>query len=100
MHAQVYRLPVKDCSGFSGCSSCAKNGGSLCGWCSVENKCSFKAECANSTSSLRWVQDSGTCLSVSIASAESISGNVKSYPRDQMAIVSSCGSTPSHRNRS
>ena len=85
---QVYRLPVEDCSNFTDCSSCTTRGGRLCGWCSVENKCSRRSQCSNNTSSLRWVQDSGTCLSVSIASAESISGDVKSYPRDQETIVS------------
>jgi plexin A len=82
----VYRLPVEECSNFTDCSSCTTSGGRLCGWCSVENKCSRRSQCSNSTSSLRWVQDSGTCLSVSIASAESISGDVKSYPREQETI--------------
>ena len=89
-YMQVYRLPVEECSNFTDCSSCTTSGGRLCGWCSVENKCSRRSQCSNSTSSLRWVQDSGTCLSVSIASAESISGDVNSYPREQRTIVSVC----------
>ena len=44
--------------------------------------------CQQCSRSLRWIQDSGQCLTVEISSAESISGDVKSYPRGQKTIVS------------
>ena len=88
LHIQVYRLPVEECSNFTDCSSCTTRGDRLCGWCSVENKCSRSIQCANSSRSLRWIQDGGRCLTVEISSAESISGDFKSYPREQQAIVS------------
>ena len=87
-HIQVYRLPVEECSNFTDCSSCTTSGGRLCGWCSVENKCSRISQCANSSRSLRWIQDGGRCLTVEISSAESISGDFKFYPREQQSIVS------------
>ena len=48
---QVHRLPVEECSNFTDCSTCITEGGLLCGWCSVENKCSRRPQCANSNSS-------------------------------------------------
>ena len=92
-HLQVYRLPVEECSNFTDCSSCITSGGRLCGWCNVENKCSRSTQCTNSSTPLRWIRDSGQCLTVNISSAVSISGDVKSYPREQHTIVSIHSST-------
>ena len=87
---KVHRLPVEECSNFTDCSACITNGGLLCGWCSVENKCSRRPQCANSNSSdgLRWVQTTDRCLTVDIASAVSISGEETAYPRETSRIVS------------
>ena len=87
---QVHRLPVEECSNFTDCSTCITEGGLLCGWCSVENKCSRRPQCANSNSSdgLRWVQRTDRCLTVDIASAVSISGEQTAYPRETTTIVS------------
>ena len=87
---KVHRLPVEECSNFTDCSACITNGGLLCGWCSVENKCSRRPQCANSNSSdgLRWVQTTDRCLTVNIASAVSISGEETAYPRETSRIVS------------
>ena len=87
---KVHRLPVEECSNFTDCSACITNGGLLCGWCSVENKCSRRPQCANSNSSdsLRWVQTTDRCLTVNIASAVSISGEETAYPRETSTIVS------------
>ena len=87
---KVHRLPVEECSNFTDCSACITNGGLLCGWCSVENKCSRRPQCANHNSSdgLRWVQTTDRCLTVDIASAVSISGQETAYPRETSSIVS------------
>ena len=87
---KVHRLPVEECSNFTDCSTCITNGGLLCGWCSVENKCSRRPQCANSNSSdgLRWVQTTDRCLTVDIASAVSISGEETAYPIETSSIVS------------
>ena len=87
---QVHRLPVEECSNFTDCSACITNGGLLCGWCSVENKCSRRPQCANSNSSdgLRWVQTTDRCLTVDNASAVSISGEETAYPIETRSIVS------------
>ena len=88
--SKVHRLPVEECSNFTDCSACITSGGLLCGWCSVENKCSRRPQCANSNSSdgLRWVQTTDRCLTVDIASAVSISGEETAYPRETSSIVS------------
>ena len=87
---KVHRLPVEECSNFTDCSNCITNGGLLCGWCTVENKCSRRPQCANSNSSdgLRWVQTTDKCLTVDIESAVSISGDERAYPRETSSIVS------------
>ena len=87
---KVHRLPVEECSNFTDCSACITNGGLLCGWCSVENKCSRRPQCANSNSSdgLRWVQTTDRCLTVDIASAMRNSGEETAYPRGTSTIVS------------
>ena len=85
---KVHRLPVEECSNFTDCSACITNGGLLCGWCSVENMCSRRPQCANSNSSdgLRWAQTIDRCLTVGIASAVSISGEETAYPRETSSI--------------
>lgn len=87
---QVHRLPVEECSNFTDCSTCITGGGLLCGWCTVEIKCSRRPQCANSSNSdgLRWVQTTDRCLTVDIASAVSISGEKTAYPRETTSIVS------------
>ena len=88
--SKVHRLPVEECSNFTDCRACITNGGLLCGWCSVEYKCSRRPQCANSNSSdgLRWVQTTDRCLTVDIASAVSISREETAYPRETSSIVS------------
>ena len=90
LFSKVHRLPVEECSNFTDCSNCITYGGLLCGWCSVENKCSRRTQCANSNSSdgLRWVQTTDRCLTVDIASAVSISGVETAYPIETSSIVS------------
>ena len=90
IYVQVYQLPIEECSNFKDCISCTTAGRLLCGWCTVENKCNRKSHCSNSGTALRWHRKSDKCLSISIASAEKISGDIKSYPREQKEIVSYC----------
>ncbi|KAL5475057.1 hypothetical protein EMCRGX_G027105 [Ephydatia muelleri] len=60
----VVQVPIEQCSSFTDCLSCAANVNPLCGWCTVEQKCSRRSQCQNSTVSARWVQGSTSqCLS-------------------------------------
>ncbi|KAL5475138.1 hypothetical protein EMCRGX_G027197 [Ephydatia muelleri] len=52
----VVQVPIEQCSSFTDCLSCAANVNPLCGWCTVEQKCSRRSQCQNSTVSARWVQ--------------------------------------------
>ncbi|KAL5475134.1 hypothetical protein EMCRGX_G027193 [Ephydatia muelleri] len=52
----VVQVPIEQCSSFTDCLSCAANVNPLCGWCTVEQKCSWRSQCQNSTVSSRWVQ--------------------------------------------
>ncbi|KAL5475125.1 hypothetical protein EMCRGX_G027184 [Ephydatia muelleri] len=63
----VVQVPIEQCSSFTDCLSCAANVNPLCGWCTVEQKCSRRSQCQNSTVSARWVQgNTSQCLSNTI----------------------------------
>eukprot|EP00731_Ephydatia_muelleri_P016201 Em0009g625a len=60
----VVRVPIEQCSSFTDCLRCASTLSPLCGWCTVEQKCSRRSQCQNSTFSARWVQGSTSqCIS-------------------------------------
>eukprot|EP00731_Ephydatia_muelleri_P021662 Em0014g253a len=40
----VVQVPIEQCSSFTDCLSCAANVNPLCGWCTVEQKCSRMSE--------------------------------------------------------
>ena len=52
---QVMRFPLETCSSSANCSSCATNGDPLCGWCSVESKCSRRSQCQNNNETMRYL---------------------------------------------
>ena len=55
-------IPVEDCESFRDCTSCSGLGDPLCGWCSIEDKCSRRSECSNNDETRRWIQDQDICL--------------------------------------
>jgi plexin A len=79
----VYQLPVEECDTFTNCSSCTNSGGGLCGWCTVENKCSRSSACSDSDSAGRWVNDVGQCL---VATVTSSPGVPDDYPITTQSI--------------
>ena len=61
------RFPLETCSSSTGCSSCVTNSDPLCGWCSVESKCSTAC-------STNLVTDSSGCPPPMITSISPDSG--------------------------
>ena len=59
---QVIAIPVEDCESFRECTSCTGLGDPLCGWCSIEKKCSRRSECSNNNETRRWIQDQTMCI--------------------------------------
>ena len=59
---QVIAIPVEDCESFRDCTSCSSLGDPLCGWCSIERKCSRRSECSNNNETRRWIQDQTMCI--------------------------------------
>ena len=59
---QVLQFPLEECSSLSDCQSCIGDNNPLCGWCTVENKCSRVSQCQNSSTPMRWVQDLDSCI--------------------------------------
>eukprot|EP00731_Ephydatia_muelleri_P030200 Em0021g723a len=52
----VIEVPIEQCSNLTGCLSCVVNVNPLCGWCTVEQKCSRRLQCQNSTLAGSWLQ--------------------------------------------
>ena len=59
---QVIAILVEDCELFRDCTSCTGLGDPLCGWCSIENKCSRRSECSNNNDTRRWIQNHTMCI--------------------------------------
>ena len=59
---QVIAILVEDCQSFRDCTSCTGLGDPLCGWCSIENKCSRRSECSNYNETRRWIQVQLMCI--------------------------------------
>ena len=59
---QVIAIPVEDCESFRDCTSCSGLGDPLCGWCSIEDKCSRRSECSNNNETRRWIQSRTMCI--------------------------------------
>ena len=59
--SQVFLYLLETCSDATMCEQCT---GSfpLCGWCTVENKCSRSSQCQNSSQPRRWVTSSDQCI--------------------------------------
>ena len=49
------RFPLETCSSSANCSSCVINGDPLCGWCSVEGKCSRRSQCRKNNETMRYL---------------------------------------------
>ena len=64
---QVFLYPLETCSDVTTCEECTGEGSfPLCGWCTVENKCSRRSQCRDSTEERRWVDSSDQCIITSV----------------------------------
>ncbi|CAH1783846.1 unnamed protein product [Owenia fusiformis] len=52
---RVSKVALETCREHTTCDSCLATKDPHCGWCSLENKCSTKADCAASATDLRWL---------------------------------------------
>ena len=70
---EVLRVPLESCSSYLTCSECVASSDPLCGWCSVEAKCSRVVDCQNHDVSDRYIENgqTGNCFdTVTIEPAE------------------------------
>ncbi|KAL5474982.1 hypothetical protein EMCRGX_G027023 [Ephydatia muelleri] len=80
----VVQVLIEQCSSFTGCLSCAANVNSLSGWRTVEQKCSRRSQCQNSTVSSRWVQgNTSHCPSNTIVTPTTFTLERPTNVRDQ-----------------
>ncbi len=71
---QVFQVPLEQCSQLTDCQSCTASPNPLCGWCTVEQKCSRQSQCQNSSETVRWVKDDAQCISSAITPAQFVLG--------------------------
>ena len=62
--AVVLSVPLENCSSHLTCSECVASLDPLCGWCSVEAKCSRVIDCQNSSVIDRYIENgkTGNCF--------------------------------------
>ncbi|KAL5476074.1 hypothetical protein EMCRGX_G025977 [Ephydatia muelleri] len=65
----VIQVPFEQCSNLIGCLSCVVNVNPLCGWCTVEQKCSRRSQCQNSTKETSWIQDDSNQCHTNVTAA-------------------------------
>ena len=73
--AEVVSVPLENCSSYLTCSECVASMDPLCGWCSVEAKCSRVIDCQNSSMNGRYIENgkTGSCFdTVTVDPAEFI----------------------------
>ncbi|XP_036358669.1 plexin-A1 isoform X4 [Octopus sinensis] len=56
---KLSKVRVEDCSRYTSCSDCIGVKDPYCGWCTLENKCSLRAECKEADQDLRWLPYTG-----------------------------------------
>ena len=54
--AEVLSVPLENCSSYLTCSECVASPDPLCGWCSVEAKCSRVSDCQDSDVMDRYIE--------------------------------------------
>ena len=70
LYTQVLQIRLEECANFTDCESCISYNNPLCGWCTVENKCSRRSQCQNAVEPVRWVQNSSQCISTTITHSQ------------------------------
>ncbi len=71
---QVFQVPLEQCSQLTDCQSCTASPNPLCGWCTVEQKCSRQSQCQNSSEMMRWVEDDTQCITTAFSPAQFVLG--------------------------
>ncbi|XP_070546598.1 plexin-B-like [Ptychodera flava] len=64
--ASVHKVRVEDCSQYLTCEDCFGSNDPYCGWCTLEKRCSTKANCTRSTGTSRWLHlfDANMCVEI------------------------------------
>ena len=79
---QVFQVPLEECSTLTTCGSCTDSPNPLCGWCTVEQKCSRRFQCQNSTDTMRWVNNGYECVSSVVSPSKFTVGIKKNVSSD------------------
>ncbi|XP_074605238.1 plexin A [Brevipalpus obovatus] len=71
---RVTQVRVQDCHIYRTCSECLGARDPYCGWCSLENKCSLRSDCAEAASDpLYWLSyKSGKCTTITQVNPDKI----------------------------
>ena len=61
----MYTVPVVNCNRSDSCVECVDfYPNPLCGWCTLEHKCSRQSQCQNSHLAKRYIKERGQCITV------------------------------------
>ena len=65
LNLQVYTVPVVNCTRSDSCVECIDYyPNPLCGWCTLEHKCSRQSQCQNSHLAKRYIKEREQCITV------------------------------------
>ncbi len=87
---QVFQVPLEQCSQLTDCQSCTASPNPLCGWCTVEQKCSRRSQCQNSNKIMRWVEDDAQCISSVITPTQFVLGIGQNVNINTSSFARSC----------
>lgn len=91
---QVHKIPLESCSNITDCLSCSESADPLCGWCSLEGRCSRKPHCQHSTLHNRWIRESKQCVSEMVLFSESTHLSVDSLMNVSFSLLPESASLP------
>ncbi|XP_070559798.1 plexin-B-like [Ptychodera flava] len=65
-YTSVHKVKVSECSQFPSCVDCMESMDPYCGWCTLEKRCSTKANCIGSSEKSRWLHifDKEMCVKI------------------------------------
>ena len=88
---QVLLYPLDSCGDSATCQECTAEGGHpLCGWCTVENKCSRSFQCQDSSEPRRWVTSSDQCISATVSPSQFILDSPTIVSRNNLTFSFLC----------
>ena len=85
-NAEIFRIPLENCSSYLTCAECAGGVDPLCGWCSVEAKCTIVSECQNSAVLGRYIEDGNSDQCFHVVNAQPEQTVIELVPNNNILV--------------